>query len=247
MENKNITSRRKLYFIAAAVTAVLTLIFRFISVGMGFTAMCTFILTVILIIFGSLGGSKAAKAVKKILSVILAIILIFAVITEIVVFSHAKTTARGNENIIIILGAGLHGNRLSYSIKSRLDRALEYLDGNKSCKIIVSGGKGGGESVTEAYAMKKYLVENGISPERITLEEESTTTKENLKFSKKIIDEIYRQGDKIAILSSGYHLYRTSLLANEIFGDEYGAIRYISARTRRFIVVNYYLREIAAV
>ena len=243
--NKN----RKIYFFLAGCSFLFALIFKFISVGMGFTASCFVVLTLLFVLFALLGDSKGATLTKRIITVVLAVILIFAVVTEILVFAHAHTNADNDTDWLIILGAGLHGKRLSYSIKSRLDRALEFLDGNKDCFIVVSGGMGKGESVTEASAMKEYLANNGISENRIYLEDKATTTEENLRFSFEIISSSseYKRGDSIAILSSAYHLYRTSLMVNSLFGTEYGKITYIAARTKRFIAVNYYLREIAAI
>ena len=216
---------------------------------MAFTALLMLTFAAICLFFAFIGDSKAAKRIKTAVAILLAVIFIAALATEIFVFAHAHTNAESDVEWIIILGAGLHGERLSYSIKSRLDRALEYLEKNQKCRIVVSGGMGAGETVTEAYAMKKYLVENGIDAQRILTEEKATTTEENLEFSFDIISSHpeYRKSDRVAVLSSAYHLFRTSIMASDLSGGRFGRITYISARTRRFIVVNYYLREIAAI
>ena len=61
------------------------------------------------------------------------------------------------------------------------------MEENPETKAVLSGGKGDGESITEAQAMCNYLVEHGIDRERLILEEKSTNTTENLKFSLGII------------------------------------------------------------
>ena len=90
----------------------------------------------------------------------------------------------------------------------RLDKTIEYVNNQeKESKIIVSGGQGRGEDISEAQAMKKYLVNNGIKEELIIMENKSTSTNENLIFSKAII-ESYTKSDigdiNIKIITSDF-------------------------------------------
>ena len=88
---------------------------------------------------------------------------------------------------LIVLGAQVSGRRITDSLKRRLDRAREYLVQNEETLVIVSGGRGKGEDLSEAEAMASYLMENGIAKERISQEDQSRTTKENLLFSAALI------------------------------------------------------------
>lgn len=88
-----------------------------------------------------------------------------------------------NLEYIIVLGAHVEGTRLTKALLERTRRALQYMEENPETKAVLSGGKGDGESITEAQAMCNYLVEHGIDRERLILEEKSTNTTENLKFS----------------------------------------------------------------
>ncbi len=88
-----------------------------------------------------------------------------------------------NLEYIIVLGAHVEGTRLTKALLERTRRALQYMEENPETKAVLSGGKGDGESITEAQAMCNYLVEHGIGRERLILEEKSTSTTENLKFS----------------------------------------------------------------
>jgi uncharacterized SAM-binding protein YcdF (DUF218 family) len=82
---------------------------------------------------------------------------------------------------IVVLGAGLRGSKPSITLKQRLDASLNYISSHKDIPIIVSGGQGPGDDISEAEAMKDYLTSNGGSKERIVLESKSTSTEENLQ------------------------------------------------------------------
>ncbi len=88
---------------------------------------------------------------------------------------------------ILILGAKLFGDKPSQSLQNRLDVALKYLNENPKTKAIVSGGQGEDEDIPEAHSMRNYLVAHGINANRILIEDRSTSTYENLKFSKRFI------------------------------------------------------------
>ena len=110
---------------------------------------------------------------------------------------------------VIIHGAGLlDGDRVSKLLSDRLDKAIEVYHKDPTPPIMIpSGGKGSDETISEAEAMARYLIDKGIPPEHIIKEDQSLTTFENLKFSKRIIDA--REGSKYTVLvTSNYHVYR---------------------------------------
>ena len=146
---------------------------------------------------------------------------------------------------VIVLGAGVHGTVPSLSLRSRLDAAAEYLRQRPEVICIVSGGQGEGEDISEAKCMYDDLVKAGIDPERIWLEDRSTSTQENLRFSLALIQQ--RTGTRpteINVLSNDYHLFRA-----KIFADQEGVTAYgVAADSPYFtLFLNYYLREIAGV
>lgn len=108
---------------------------------------------------------------------------------------------------LVVLGCGLlDKKRLSPLLMNRLNVAYDlYVD--KPCKIVVSGGKGKDEEISEASAMKEYLVSKGINEEDILCEEKSKSTKENLKYSKEMI------GNSFTIITSDYHALRVFILS----------------------------------
>ena len=120
-------------------------------------------------------------------------------------------------DFVIIHGAGLlDGNRVSKLLQDRLDKAIEvYRADPTPPRLIPSGGKGSDESISEAEAMTQYLVSRGIPEEDILPEDQSTTTLENLQFSKKILDS-YEGRKYTALVSSNYHVYRALRYCREI-------------------------------
>ncbi len=100
----------------------------------------------------------------------------------------------GNADYLIILGARVKGSVPSLSLQYRIDKAAEYLSANKQTVAIVSGGKGPGEEISEAKAMQQGLIAQGIEEARIMMEDKSTTTHENIVFSKELIPDTAASG-----------------------------------------------------
>ena len=159
-------------------------------------------------------------------------------------FAYGNTdTARYNENAVIVLGAAVNGNTITRPLQERLDKAVDYLNKNTSAIAVVTGGQGPQENVTEAYAMEQYLINKGIAPERIIKEEKATSTSENYRFSKEILDTRFGGSYRAVVITNGFHVYRAVKLA-EIEGMDVAAIH---APMPWYSVVPMYLREILAV
>lgn len=140
---------------------------------------------------------------------------------------------------VVVLGCRVYGERASLSMVERLNAAYEYLLEHPDSVCVLSGGQGDGENITEAECMYRYLVNKGIDTERLYKEEASTTTRENLLFSKQLIEE---QGlnPVIAIATSEYHEYRAGLIAKSL-GIEYAAV---PGETAIWLFPTYYVREL---
>jgi uncharacterized SAM-binding protein YcdF (DUF218 family) len=120
---------------------------------------------------------------------------------------------------IIILGSGIRSEEVPPLLKSRLDKGIEYYHKNPRAKFVVSGGQGPDEPVSEAFAMRKYLQSQHIPDERILFEDQSTTTYENMFFSKKIIDDDWsdvNSAPSIIFSTNNYHVLRGSLYAQRV-------------------------------
>ena len=146
------------------------------------------------------------KIVEIILLAICAIILILAVACSIAMISASSSCAEANSTVLV-LGARVYKDHVSTSLKYRLDAAYEYLENNPESVCILSGGQGKNESCTESSLMYAYLLEKGISSERLYIEDQSTDTEENIAFSKQIIED-NNLNPVIAMVTSDYHEYR---------------------------------------
>ena len=142
---------------------------------------------------------------------------------------------------IIILGAQVRGKKITDSLKRRLDKGLEYLRRFPDTKVIVSGGQGPGEDISEADAMAGYLTECGILPDRVIREERSTSTRENLAYSRKFLDPA---NQSVGIVTNGFHMYRAALVARQ---EGYRHIHMIPATSNPVFQINYLVREFFAV
>ncbi len=130
---------------------------------------------------------------------------------------HHYIPRRTTFDFIIVLGAGLiNGERVTPLLAARCNKAIKiYKRSFSACKIICSGGQGPDEKISEAQAMKNYLLEQGIPEDDILLEDQSKTTKENLINSKEILS--HKKGRKqIAVVTSNFHVLRAVIYAREI-------------------------------
>ena len=142
---------------------------------------------------------------------------------------------------IIVLGAQVRGTYITNSLKRRLDAAFFYLKHSPQTKVIVSGGRGPGEDISEAEAMSGYLMKHGVPKEKIFLENRSTSTRENLRFSRKYADA---EKDRVGIVTNDFHIYRSSLIARQ---EGYENIIMIPAGSNPVFQINYLVREFFAV
>ena len=139
---------------------------------------------------------------------------------------------------VIVLGAGLVGNRPSNPLRVRIEKAAEYMTENPNTILVASGGKGIDEQISEAECIKVQLTEvYGIDEDRIILEDRSRDTVENLEFSKKVI------GDPDAatgIITNGFHEYRAMLIAKHA---GYTYVHTVPATTLLPVGIHYLVRE----
>ena len=139
--------------------------------------------------------------------------LSFAVVQSLILY-HAFHRHSPETDWCIVLGAGLRGERPSKTLRNRLKTAASYLEAHPGAQVIVSGGQGRGESITEAEAMRRFLVDLGVDPGRIHLEDKSKNTVQNLRFSREIISGAGgNPAHRISVISSDFHLLRVRLLA----------------------------------
>lgn len=208
--------------------------------------LCFGITAVILLYWSlSLRPGTVTRYLRRCVTALLILGILSAAVTGFLIGSACAGSPKAECDHVIVLGASLNGKDPSRVLKERLDVAIEYLTAHKKAICIVSGGQGPGEDMTEASFMKGYLTDGGIAPDRIWLEEKSTSTWENLEFSLAVIEEKTGKRPKaVGIVSSEFHLYRAGLVAEKMQLTAIG----IPVKTGSvFLFSSYFLREIAAV
>lgn len=153
------------------------------------------------------------------------------------VIACADTNAN-KQDTLIVLGCFVKDGKPSYSLTQRINACYDYLVANPKSVAVLSGGQGSNEIMSEAQCMYDVLVQKGISPDRLYMEDKSTNTNENIKYSLEII-EAENLSKSIAVVSNDYHLKRATMIAKKQ-GVE---VRRISAGSTFIDKPNFYLRE----
>ena len=141
---------------------------------------------------------------------------------------------------IIVLGAQVKGTLPSRALKKRLDKALLCAEKIPEARLVLSGGQGSGEDITEAECMRRYLTEHALAGSRLVLEDRSHTTRENLTFSDRITGCSQK---KCAVLSNDFHIYRSLLTARS---EGYTNVTGIPAEGDAVMELHYIVREAVA-
>lgn len=192
------------------------------------------------------------KILAYLYSIFIALLIYFfftflTMLTSSILFNVIKP--KFDKDYLIILGAGLlDGERVTPLLAGRIDAGIAFyhqqlLKTGKRAVLVMSGGQGGDEKVPEAVAMRHYALTKGITDADIVLEDKSSTTLENLKFSKKILDN-RSQGDRYqsAFVSNDYHIFRAGVFAKNVGLNSDG----IGSRTARYFLPNAFIREYIA-
>lgn len=167
--------------------------------------------------------------------------VIVFIFLEALVISKMWSAPEKNVDYIVVLGAQVRGDRITKSLAKRLDAAYDYAQKNNEVKIIVSGGQGKGENLSEAEAMEGYLVEKGIDKNRIIKEDKSTSTYENMKFSK---EKMEGASPKVAVVTNNFHVYRAMKIAEKTGLKN---VQGLAAKSDNHLIVNYMVREAFAI
>ncbi|WP_395947773.1 YdcF family protein [Bacillus sp. X1(2014)] len=183
---------------------------------------------------------KHKKRVFGLAAVLVILGLIYIGFLQFKISQYSHKDVPKNADYLIVLGARVKGTVPSLAFASRINAAAEYLKRNKETIVIASGGKGPGEDISEAESIKRELVDQGISEDRIILEDQSTDTYENINFSKKLIPK----GDRLGlVVTNNFHLYRAVSIARD-----YGlTVQGLPAETPWIAVPKSYSREYLAI
>lgn len=187
--------------------------------------------------------NKYTKIIYKIYKIIMVLFITSFIFLQVAILMNIYVTKDINNvktvDTMIILGAKVNRDGVSKTLKLRLDKAIEYYNKDKDINIIVSGGQGKDEVMTEALAMKNYLLENGVDEKNIILENKATTTLENIIFSKEIMEDL-NLGNRALIITSDYHLFRGRFIASILGIDNEGLCSISSLSSRMYYMIREY-------
>ncbi|MDO3409691.1 YdcF family protein [Saccharibacillus sp. CPCC 101409] len=156
---------------------------------------------------------------------------------------------RPPRDYIVVLGAGLKGDKVTPLLAGRLKRGIDFYRKQEAVPYIppvfvVSGGKGSDEIISEAAAMRNYLLEQGIPGEQIRMEDQSVNTLQNMAFSKKIMDAESGEGKYTAVFATNnFHLFRAGVYARKAGLKADG----IGSKTAFYYLPNAFIREYIAI
>lgn len=177
---------------------------------------------------------------KKAAVILLTIAIMQFAAVEYVLISKGKSDPEARTDYLVILGAGIKGEVLSLSLYERLMTGLAYLEKYPDARVVVSGGQGPDEAITEAEAMRRFLVSKGVEEKRILLEARATSTMENFAYSRRLIEEeTGKAAPEITFVTNSFHVLRAKMLA-ERNGLK---ARALSAETPSQVIVQVYFRE----
>lgn len=163
-------------------------------------------------------------------------------------FLYGRITVRGDVDYVVMLGSGLIcGERVSPLLASRLEKgrqihAAQVARGGRTPLLLVSGGQGSDEKLSEARAMADWLIARGVPEERIRLEDRSATTRENLAFSRTIMADA-DPGYRCVVVTNNFHAFRAAMTARaagvngQVLGSPTATYFWPSATLREFVAV----------
>lgn len=177
---------------------------------------------------------------QKYIFIIALCVLLLTILKMREIYAAGKTKI-SSQKVIIVLGCRVRGDEPSLSLIKRVDAAYKFLLFNPESVAILSGGQGKDENISEAQCMQQFLYARGISKDRLILEDRSTSTDENIRFSLQIIETLDLDRN-VAIATSEYHQKRAANIC-----EKYGLNGTpVSSKTKWTLLPTFLLRELFA-
>lgn len=243
------TKREKIQGAAAALLALAGIVLMTVRPwGMRFSGFLLLGLAAVLVMALLLdrwaAASKAGRLCRRVFQTALTLVLVPLICIE----NYVINVGRSDLSVlpadaVVVLGAGVNGTQPSLSLYTRLTAALDYLEENPDVPVVLTGGRGYGEEITEAQCMYDWLTARDVDPERLILEEQAGNTAENFAFSKELLEEqgIDPAEDSVAVVTNDFHIARSRLIAvRQGYGHAFGVPAELPWL---HLEVNYYLRE----
>lgn len=172
-----------------------------------------------------------------ILVITIGISIAFYTWADYVITQGNEPIADGTNDFAIVLGAKVDQDGTpSLTLLYRLQETVKYMESYPHVTVVVSGGQGEDEPISEADMMYTYLVEAGIDESRIIREDQATSTYENLLFSKELLPY---DVNKVTLITSDFHIARAKLLAEKLDLE----VDVVAAKTPKVVENKLHFRE----
>ena len=160
---------------------------------------------------------RRKPALWALLGLLLAGLAVFAGL-ELYILTGAGDRPGEDADVVVILGAKVDPDGPSMLLRDRLDKALDYLAEHPDTPVVVSGGQGADEPMSEAQCMYEYLTAAGVEEGRIWREDRARNTDQNLRYTAELLTEqgFDLEDTHVLLVSSGFHLCRASMLADRV-------------------------------
>ncbi|MBQ8921403.1 MAG: YdcF family protein [Oscillospiraceae bacterium] len=190
-------------------------------------------------LLGVINKSKAGKICLRGIGIILLLGVLHCLVISLLMVRAAYKKPKQQPDVIIVLGCKVRGFEPSLMLSGRIQAGYDAAQQYPDAMIIVSGGKGDNEDISEAQCMAYELIRMGIPARRIIMEDASASTSENLRFSKKIMDE-EGLGGTVMLVTDGFHEFRAQILAEK---EGLSGCTAASAKTPAYLLPTYWVRE----
>lgn len=210
-------------------------------VGIAFSV-CLLVYGLFFVIVNNIIAAAWKMASGKVIIIVLSFLLlgiIYYVADTTYKMANAADNPSTGDTTVVVLGCRVQSLGPSLMLEERLEAALSFLLENEDTKCILSGGKGADEPMSEAECMYEWLTNRGIDKSRLYIEDKSTSTKENLEFSQRIIEENGLCG-AVTIVTNDFHQYRALQAAKKLGMESYA----VSGKTPLTMLPTYYVREL---
>ncbi|MFI9488495.1 YdcF family protein [Promicromonospora sp. NPDC052451] len=207
----------KILWVVVGAVLIVDALFVLVTVSLNSGVIATFGLGVLYLCYGlyrdRIGGTAQRGPFRRVDALVVTVsVLMLLFFVSIAAHGRTDTTSH-QEDAVVVLGTALKGEEVTPSLRSRLDVAVEYSSANPEAVIVVAGGQGPGESITEALAMERYLLSHGVPGDRIIREDRSTSTYENFVLAKSLLDARFDTDYTTVFITSDYHVYRAGEIA----------------------------------
>ncbi len=195
----------------------------------------------------SLCSIEAVKIIWRIFNVCAGAFVAYAVIVSALMVYTAYFTAPSNNSTAVVLGAQVKPWGPSALLQQRIDAAVGYLKENPEAKAVVTGGQGKDEIMSEGQCMYDNIIKQGIDGKRILIEDKAVNTKQNIRFSYRIIKD-KKLNENMTVITDSFHQLRARIIVNKLkIKSSISSVNAVNHQVGIITYPTYFVREWIAI